>query len=432
MQGDAAVPAKEAAGGLGDFIGGTTTFFTMAYIVIVNPAILSTEGTGLPFAGVLTATVVLAALMTLLMGVYAKIPFAVAPGMGLNAFFTFSIILGRKVPWPTALGCVFWSGVIFLLVSATPLREAVALAIPTSLKRAVAAGIGAFLAFIGFKNAGLVAPDPATFVTAGKLDARAILAVVALLGMTLLVRRKNPFAFLVGIFGVTAVALVLGLVSWPKSMFSAPDFSLVGAADLRGSLKLSLLPPMLAIFFTDLFDSLSTFVGVSHAAGLVDEQGHPRGLRRGLIVDALATLGAGLLGTSSGTAYIESAAGIEAGARSGRASIVTAAWFLPCLFVAPIAAMVPAYATAPVLILVGALMFRSITELDVSRIEEAVPAFLTMVLVPLTFSITQGIVWGFISHVVLFTLSGRRRELSPMMLAIAAISVILLVIESRA
>jgi AGZA family xanthine/uracil permease-like MFS transporter len=413
-----------------EIIGGLTTFFTMAYVIEVNPSILSTAGTGMSFSGVLTATVLLSFLMTLLMGLYARLPFAVAPGMGINAFFTFSIILSNHVPWPIALGIIFWSGVLFVLISVTPLRVEIARAIPKNLRKASAVGIGIFLTFLGLKNAGLIEADPATFVRLAPLTSQPLLACLGLIVTLAVMRKKNPLAFLVGIIAVTLVAFFLGLVKTPEHWFAAPDFtSVLFKLDIWGSLKWALVPSMISILFTDLFDSISTFIGVSTAAGLVDEEGHPLRLKEGLIVDAFATLIAGLLGTSSGTAYIESAAGIEAGARTGIASVVTAFCFLPFLFLAPIAGMVPAYATAPVLILIGALMFRSIGELDISRLEDLVPAYLTIVLIPLTFSITQGILWGFIAHVLLYWMVGRRRDISWMMNFLGLLSVGLLALQ---
>ena len=402
----------------------------MAYIVVVNPSILSTAGTGMPFDGVLTATVLLCFSMTLLMGLYAKLPFAVAPGMGLNVFFTFSLVLGQKIPWPTALGMGFWSGVLFVLASVTNLRVLIAEAIPPSLRHAAATGIGIFLTFIGLKNAGFVQADPVTFVKAGTLGFAPLLSLSGLLLSVWLLRRRSPFAFLAAIFGVTAIAAIMGEVKLPSSPLSRPDFSSVlFKLDLLGALRPALIPAIVSIFLTDLFDSLSTFVGVSQAAGIVDSRGQPLRLKQGLMVDALATLGAGLLGTSPGTAYIESAAGIEAGGRTGRTSIATALCFLPCLFLAPIAAMVPAYATAPVLILVGALMFRSVGGLTLTTPEDSVPAFLTIVLIPLTFSITRGILWGFVTHVLLYTLAGRRKELSRIMVGLAILSAGLMALE---
>lgn len=411
-------------------IAGVTTFFTMAYIVVVNPSILSTPGTGMAFSGVLTATVLVCFTMTLLMGVYAKLPFAVAPGMGINAFFTFTIILTQKVWWQVALGIIFWAGVLFLLVSATPIRETIAKAIPKELRIGTAAGIGIFLTFIGLKNAGFIASDPATFVKLGTLDARALLTILGLAVTALLMTRKSPFAFLAGIILVTLIAWAAGIVQAPDHFLSWPDFKTVFLKlDIRGALKLSLMPAIIAILFTDLFDSISTFIGVANAANLLDKEGHPRNLREGLIVDSLATLGAGLAGTSSGTAYIESAAGINMGGRTGLTSVFTALCFLPCFFLAPLAGMVPAFATAPVLIMVGALMFRGVGQISFAKIEEGLPAFLTIILIPLTFSITQGILWGFISHVGLYLLVGRRREIHPVMYVLALISVGLLLLE---
>ena len=408
---------------------GITTFFTMAYIVVVNPAILATEGTGMPFSGVMTATVLVASSMTLLMGLYARLPYAVAPGMGINAFFAFGIVLGMKVPWPTALGMVFWAGVVFVLVSVTGLRVAVARAIPQGLRAATAVGIGIFLTFIGLKGAGVIAADPATFVKLGHLDARALLALGGVGLAVALLRRKSPLAFIAAIVAVTLVSIPLGLAKLPARIVSAPDFSLVGKLDVIGALRPAFVPAIIAILLTDLFDSISTFIGVSQASGLVDEQGEPLRLREGLVVDALATLGAGLVGSSSGTAYIESSAGVEVGGRTGKTSVVTALCFLPLLFLGPLAEIVPAHATAPVLVVVGALMFRSVAAIEMTRLEDAVPAYLTIVLIPLTFSITQGILWGFVAHVVLYAMAGRAREVKPGTWALAGIAVALLVVE---
>ena len=411
-------------------IAGITTFFIMAYIVVVNPTILSTPGTGMAFSGVLTATVLVCFVMTLLMGLYAKLPFAVAPGMGINAFFTFTIILTQKVWWQTALGIIFWAGVLFLLISVTPLRETIAKAIPSELRIATATGIGIFITFIGLKNAGFIISDPVTFVKLGTLGTPAILSMLGLIVTVLLLIRRSALAYLAGIFVVTLVAFLAGQIKAPPSLFSSPDFHTVFLKlDILGALKLSLLPAIIGILFTDLFDSISTFIGVAHAANLLDENGNPRNLRQGLIVDSFATFGAGLAGTSSGTAYIESIAGIDSGGRTGMTSVFTALCFLPCFFLAPLAGMVPVYATAPVLILVGAAMFKSVHNIDFRKIEEGLPAFLTIILIPLTFSITQGILWGFISHVGLYLVVGRRKEIHPVMYVLALVAIGLLSLE---
>ena len=346
-----------------EIVAGITTFLTMAYIVVVNPAILSTPGTGIPFSGALTATVLVCFTMTLLMGVYAKLPFGVAPGMGLNAFFTYTVIIAGGVPWPVALGIIFWAGVAFLLVSVTPLRERIAMSFPAHLRAATAAGIGLLLTFIGLQNGGFVAANPATIVGVGPLDHRALfvargidperLAGEARESVRVSCRHCARHGRSRGSFGYVAP---------PASWFSAPDFSSVFLKlDIWGALRLSLLPAMITVMLTDLFDSLSTFIGVAQAANLVDEKGEPKNLRQGLIVDSFATFGAALAGTSSGTAYVESIAGIRMGGRTGLTAVVTALCFLPCLFIAPIAAAIPNYATAAVLILVGASMFQAVT-----------------------------------------------------------------------
>jgi AGZA family xanthine/uracil permease-like MFS transporter len=411
-------------------IAGLTTFLTMAYIVVVNPAILSTEGTGISFSGALTATVLVCFTMTLLMGLYAKLPFAVAPGMGLNAFFTFSIILSQKIPWQTALGMVFWAGVLFLIISVTPVRVAIARAIPKNLRIAAAAGIGIFLTFIGLKNAGFIVADPNTFVRFGDLDWKSVAMLFGALLTVYLIKRKSSLAFLAGIVFVTLIGLIFGWVQMPKQIFSLPDFqSVFFKLDIWGALRWSFLPAIVSIMFTDLFDSLSTFMGVSHAAGLLDENGEPKNLQKGLIVDSFATFSAGLFGSSPGTAYIESVAGIEMGGRTGWTAVFTALCFLPCLFIAPLAGIVPPYATAVVLLLVGSFMFRSVKEIEFERLEDALPAFLTIILIPLSFSITQGILWGFISYVALYLLAGRYREIHPLMYILGVISIGLVWLE---
>ncbi len=411
-------------------VAGLTTFLAMAYIVVVNPAMLASEGTGMPFEAVLTATVSVCFLMTLAMGLYSRLPFAVAPGMGLNAFFTYTLILDKQIPWPTALGMVFWSGVLFLLISITPLRERLAEAIPQALRLAIAAGIGIFLTLIGFRNLGLVASDPVTLLRMGDLSGETLLGLTGLLICALLLRWKKPWALLAGMLSVTLAAGVLGWLPTPETWLRPPDFtSLWFQADLWEAWKLALLPALISLLFTDLFDSISTFMGVCHANAMLDERGEPLRLRQGLLVDAVATVVSGLAGTSPATSYIESSAGIQAGGRTGLTAVFTALCFLPCLWLSSLAAMVPAYATAPVLILVGLAMFSSLKNLSLAKIEKALPAYLTVLLIPLTFSITQGILWGLIAYSVLHLLAGKGRQISPTLWLLAGLSVILLWLE---
>jgi AGZA family xanthine/uracil permease-like MFS transporter len=409
---DVAVAGARASSARTEVVAGLTTFLATAYIVVVNPAILS-DGTGMPFDGVLTATVLLCALLTILMGVYARLPFAVAPGMGLNAFFAYTLVVGQQVPWPTALGMVFWAGVLFLAISATPLRERLAAAIPTSLRTAMACGIGLLITLVGLRGGGIIVADPVTLVKPGPVTPQVLLTVLGLTIAVALTVRGRAVAFLASIAAVTGLAWAFGLVTPPATWASRPDFTAVTLRlDVWGALAPALWPSIVAVLFTDLFDSLSTFIGVAEATGFTDPEGRPLRLRQGLIVDAWATLGAGLLGTSSGTAYVESAAGINAGGRTGLTAVVAGLCFVPCLFLAPVAAAVPSFATAPVLIVVGVLMFRTSRTLPFGVLEEMVPAFLTLVLIPLTLSITQGLLWGLVAHVVCLVAAGRARDLT--------------------
>jgi len=414
----------------GDIIGGLTTFLTVAYILVVNPAILSTEGTGISFSGAMTATVLLAATMTLFMGLYADLPFAVAPGMGINAFFTYTLILGKGIPWQTALGMVFWSGILFLLISITPVRVWMVKAVPKNLRIGAAVGIGLFLSFIGLRNGMVVKAHPATFVTFAGWSPQLGLMLVSLFCTLILTIRHKPYAMLAGMGVATTAAFVLGYAVPPSEWISAPDLtSVMMQLDIWGALKWSLAPAIVSLMCTDLFDSISTFIGVSQATGMTTKEGEPKGLYRGLIVDSFATFAAGLLGTSAGTAYIESAAGIQAGGRTGKASVITALCFVPCLFFAPLAGAIPPYATAAVLVLVGASMFSAVRHLNWENMEDVLPAFITVMMIPLSFSITQGIFWGMIVHVVSYLVAGRRRDLSPTLIIMAVGAVLLLSLE---
>ncbi len=387
-----------------------TTFFTMSYIAVVNPDILSRAG--LPFSAVMTGTVVVAALSSICMGLVARLPYALAPGMGLNAYFTYSLVLGEKLSPQQALTAVVMSGVLFVLISATAARTAIARAFPDSLRRGAAAGIGIFLAFIGFTNAGVVVDNAATLVGPGPLTGTVGLFAVGLLVTALLLYREVRGALLVGILFVTLLAFLLGRIEAPKELVSAPDFSLFFAFDFRGIWSSVLIAPILTLLVTDLLDSISTLLSVSHASGLVDQRGEPLRLERALLVDACATLFSGLAGTSPATVYIESASGIRSGGRTGLTAVVAGLCFLPLLFLAPLAKIIPSYATAPTLVVVGVLMISSLREIP-EDLSEAVPMFLIIALIPLTFSITQGVVFGILSYLLLRTLCGHARAIPP-------------------
>jgi adenine/guanine/hypoxanthine permease len=418
-----------------EIIAGVSSFLATSYIIVVNPAVLSQAG--MPFSGVLTATVLVSFFSSLMMGWYAKNPVLVAPGMGLNAFFTFSAVIGMKVPWPVALGAVFWSGVLFLILSAFNIRTYIVRAIPRPLRYAIAAGIGLFITLIGFVNAGFIVHNPATIVGIGKLQPTLLTFLAGLLFTAVLVTRQVKGAILIGIVFTTLAALPLGrwwatdtppLINW-KGLFAAPDFSLVFKLDLIHSLQWSVIPVIFAFVFTDMFDSLSTLVGLSEAANLLDEKGEPRNIKRALITDAMATTLAGLVGSSPGTAYIESAVGIKEGGRTGLTAITGALLFLPFLFLAPLLSIVPAIATAPALVLVGVFMVQPVTKIRWSQLDEAIPAFLAMVIIPFTYSITQGIIWGFLSWTAIKLITGKRQDISIALLVIDAFAILALVLE---
>ncbi|HKT88614.1 MAG TPA: NCS2 family permease [Candidatus Sulfotelmatobacter sp.] len=396
----------------GEFLGGLTTFVTMAYIVVVNPQILSEAG--VPIEGVVFATCVSAAVATLVMGLYANYPIALAPGMSLNAYFTYTVCLGMHVPWRTALGVIFFSGVAFLILTVTKVREQIVNGIPDCLKHSTAGGIGMFIAFVGLRNAKLVVANPATFVSLGSFGSReAQLACIGLGIMLILMTRKITGAILIGVLGTTLIGILRGMEHWPSAIFSMPHPSSTWLQlDLRGAIHLGLFEIIFVFLFVDLFDNIGTLVGVCEQGGFVVNGKIPR-VGRALVSDAVGTLIGALTGTSTVTSYIESAAGVAAGAKTGLANVITAALFLLAAFCAPLAAAIPGYATAPALILVGALMTESIGRVEWKDFTEAIPAFVTLLATPLTFSIATGLSLGLISYTLVKLAAGRFREISP-------------------
>ncbi|GAB4179028.1 MAG: NCS2 family permease [Calditrichia bacterium] len=413
-----------------EIIAGITTFLATMYIIIVNPAILSK--TGMSFNGVLTATVLVSAFSSIMMGIYARNPIVLAPGMGLNAFFTYSVVLGMKVDWPVALGAVFWSGIIFLILSIFNIRTAIVKAIPKQIRYAVSAGIGLFITLIGFENAHFIVANPETIVSFGGLNIYTITFFAGLMITSILVIKRVKGALILGIILTTLLAVPAGrlygneiFVQW-KGLFSMPDFTVFFAMDLETSLKLAMIPVIFAFLFTDMFDSLSTFIGVAEAADLVDENGEPLRIKESLIVDAFSTTISGLFGTSSGTSYIESAAGIEEGGRTGLTAFVAGVLFLPFMFFSPLLSVVPALATAPALVLVGVFMMKPVTKINWTNFDDAIPAFLAMILIPTTYSITQGIVWGFLSWTIIKLVLRKWDEISVMLIIIDVLAILAL------
>lgn len=407
-----------------EVIAGFTTFLTMAYIIFVNPDILAAAG--MPKEAVFVATCLAAALGSAIMGLYANYPIALAPGMGLNAYFAFAVVGGMGFTWQQALGAVFISGVLFIIVSLFRLREWIVNAIPRSLKFAISAGIGLFLAIIGLKNAGLIAAHPATFVTLGDIhQPGALLAVAGFLLIVALEQRKVPGAIIIGILAVTIASALFGLtaingiVAAPPSL--APTFMQM---DIAGAFEKGLLVVILTFFMVELFDASGTLVGVAHRAGLLDKDGKLPRLKKALLADSVAIVAGAGLGTSSTTAYIESAAGTAVGGRTGLTAVVVALLFLAALIFAPLAGAVPAYATAPALCYVAVLMARGLAEIEWDDLTETAPAVITAITMPFTFSIAHGIAFGFIAYTVLKILSGKLSELSPMVAIIAVLFVL--------
>jgi adenine/guanine/hypoxanthine permease len=400
-----------------EMVAGLTTFLTMAYIMFVNPMILGDAG--MDKGAVFVATCLGSAIGTLIMALYANYPLALAPGMGLNAYFTYGVVKGMHYPWQVALGAVLLSGVLFLVLSLTHIREWIAQAIPQSQKMAISAGIGLFLGIIALKNAGIVTGSPETLVTLGDIRTPAtVLAVAGFLAMVALEARRVPGAIIIAVLAVTAIGVAAGVspfagtFSLPPSL--APTFLKL---DVAGALDIGLVTIVFAFFFVDLFDNTGTLVGVAYRAGLVDRSGHIPRLGRAFIADSVATIAGAVLGTSTVTSYIESAAGVRAGGRTGLVGVVVAALFLLSLFLAPLAGTVPAYATAPALFYVACLMTRGLAEVDWEDVTEYAPAVVTAVTMPLTFSIANGIAFGLIAYAAAKLLSGRLPSLAVVVLA---------------
>ncbi|GAA0514429.1 NCS2 family permease [Deinococcus depolymerans] len=420
---------------------GLTTFLTMSYILFVNPQVLGTA-IGVPnaFVQLLMTTAIAAAFGSLAMGLIARYPFAQAPGMGLNAFFAFTVVQGMGVPWQTALGAVFISGALFVVLSALGARQAIVRAIPLGLKFAITAGIGAFLAFLGLRSAGIVVSNPATMLALGNVAAPgAWLAAAGLVITAALTVRRVTGAILYGILLTTLAAVILRLPVYPGGpdgalqafggftgrlgILDAPVWpsALVGQLDIAGAFGLGLLSVVFTFFFVDFFDATGTLTGLAQKAGYLDEQGDMPRARRTFAMDGLAAMFGAFMGTSTTTAYVESASGIGAGGRTGLSAVTVGALFLLSTFLWPLAAAIPGAATAPALILVGALMMEGVKFIDWDDLSESLPAFLTIIAMPLTFSIANGVSFGVLSYCALKLLAGRARDVSPILYGVAAL-----------
>jgi AGZA family xanthine/uracil permease-like MFS transporter len=407
-----------------EIVAGITTFLTMAYIIFVNPAILTAAK--MPFGAVFTATCVAAAIGCMLMAFLANYPIALAPGMGLNAYFAFGVVGGMGHSWQVALGCVFISGVIFFIISVLPIREWIVNAIPKSLKMAIAAGIGLFLALIALKNAGIVVANPETLVTHGKLVSWPVL--MATLGFALIVAleyRRVMGGVIIGILAVTVVSILAGQQKFEGIFDLPPSIAPVFLQmDLAGAFQVGLVTVVFAFLFVDLFDNTGTLIALAHRGGFMRPDGTVPRLRGALISDSAAAMIGAAVGTSTTTSYIESASGINAGGRTGLTAATVGILFLLALFVAPLAGSIPAYATAPALLYVACLMARGLTEVDWNDITEAAPAVITAIAMPFTFSIADGIAFGFISYAGIKVAAGRYADVHPAVAILAVLFVI--------
>lgn len=409
-----------------ELLAGFTTFLTMAYIIFVNPSILADAG--VPKDAVFVATCLAAAIGSIIMGLYANYPIAMAPGMGLNAYFAYGVVKGMGYTWEAALGAVFISGCLFLIVTLTKIRAMIVNGIPHSIRSAITAGIGLFLAIIALKNAGIVAAHPATFVTLGNLhSATVVMAIVGFFIIVALDHLRVKGAILIGILAVTILSFIFagnqfaGIVSAPPSI-EPTLFKL----DISAAISVGILNVVLAFFLVELFDATGTLMGVAKRAGLLKEGKMDR-LNKALLADSTAIVAGAALGTSSTTAYIESASGVQAGGRTGLTAVAVAVLFLAALFFAPLAGAVPAYATAPALFYVACLMLREMVDVDWNDVTESVPAVMTALLMPFTYSIANGIAFGFISYAGLKLLTGRAKEVKPVVWIIAAVFVFMYV-----
>lgn len=405
-----------------EIIAGITTFLTMAYIVFVNPVMLS--ATGMEKGALITATCLSAAIGTGLTGLWVNAPFAMAPGMGLNAFFTYTVVLGQGATWQEALGVVFLSGIVFVILTVTGVRKALIEAIPVEMRLAVGAGIGLFIAFLGMQTMGLIVANPATLVGLGQFTKPVILGVIGFTVMAFLEVKRMKGGILLGIVVTTILGIIMGEISIPDAVVSMPP-SITPVAfklDIIGALRPALFGSIFSFVFVDLFDSLGTLLACANEAGLIDENGKVEKIDKILEVDAASTMIGSVLGTSTVTTFVESASGIAAGGRTGLTSVTTSILFILTLFFSPIIGVVPGFATAPALIIVGVFMFKNLLDINLRDLETAIPCFLTIIMMPLSYSISIGIAFGFISYVAIKIFVGKAGTVKPILWAVAAFS----------
>ena len=419
-----------------EILAGLTTFITMSYIIIVNPQILSDAG--VPKEAALAATIFASVIATLLMALWANFPVAIAPGMGLNAFFAYTVVLGQGLTWQTALGAVFISGIVFLLLTVTGVRQKIVDGVPGVLRSAIGVGIGLFIAFIGFKNAGIVISSDATFVALGDITKKGpLLALFGLIVAAILMAKKVKGSMLISVLITTVAAMIVGFISFPTSVsdifsLQLPSISdTLFAMDLKGAIEYGVFSVIFSFTIVELFDNLATLIGLSKKAGLMDENGKIENLDRALQADAVATMCSAALGSTAMNAYVENATGISEGGRTGLSALTVAFLFILSLLFAPLIFLVPSVATAPILILVGALMLTEIKHISFDDYTDVIPVFLTIILMPLTYSIAQGLAFGFLSYTILKLATGKHKQVHWIMYFISIAFIIHFIISGH-
>ncbi|MDR1353487.1 MAG: NCS2 family permease [Treponema sp.] len=398
----------------GEIVAGVTTFLTMAYILAVNPGMLGSIE-GMEAGAVFTATAISSAIATIMMALYANLPIALAPGMGLNAFFTYTVVFGMGYPWQTALTAVFLEGILFIILSLVNVRELIIKAIPNNLKKAVAVGIGLFIALIGFDNSGVIVGDAGTLVGLGDITAGApLVALLGLIIITVLYALKVPGSILIGIILTTILGIPFGVTNVPEGWtpFSLPAAPLLFKFEFSQVLTFKFFTVFFTFLFVDIFDTIGTLVGVTTQAGLIKKNNEIPNVKQALLSDAVGTVAGAALGTSTVTSYVESTAGVAVGGRTGLTALITGILFLAALFLSPLFLLIPSAATAPALVIVGFFMIRTVTDINFTDPTEGIPAFFTILMMPLAFSVAEGIVYGILAYVLLKTVSGKLRDIS--------------------
>ena len=402
-----------------EVMGGLINFLAIAYIIIVNPMIVNAQGQAFPIAPSITATILTIIIMTTLAGFIIKLPFVIAPGMGINAIVSYTLVVHDKLPLSMVLGVIFWSSLILFILSVTPLRQKIIGAIPENIQTALSVGIGLFLMFIGFKNAGILVSNSNTLIGMNKFNPEMGLCFIGFILTTVLFVRRKSYAMIAPIIVVTLLSFLLGMSIMPKSLFAAPDFSLFMNIDFLGCLKISIIPAILSLFIVNFFDATSSVVGLLSQIKFQSREEKDGYYKRALAADGVGGIVSGLVGTSPGVVFVESSAGIQSGARTGLASIVTALLCIPFLFLSPLISIIPSYATSPILILVGILMMDNLRKIKFNALEDFISVILTIVMMPFCFSITAGAVFGITSYTLLKLILGKFDELNPGLIIVA-------------